>query len=193
MMPANTLSTAVVPGEYLAPDGRGLTPLEDRELGGIAHQDPSQGLMVKEWRAWIEASGDIKVQPVDLSQPALLITTGAVGSNYISLAFDRNMRVVVAWRRTNIVYLYWYDSTIEAYRTTEFAGARTPRLTHDDKRVRAADSSDVLLFYLKDTKLCMRMQRDRYGVEYELANVELDHALYRVGMSNKNRLQIEVR
>lgn len=193
MMPENLLSTTPVPGEFLAPDGRGFTPLEDRELGGVAHQDPSQGLMLKEWRAWIDAAGNIYVQPVDGSQPALLITTGAVGSDYISLSFDRNMRVVVAWRRVNIVYLYWYDSLIEAYRTSELSGIRTPRLTHDDKRERAGNSSDVLFFYLKDTKLCMRMQRDRYGVEYELANVEFDHALYRVGMSNKNRLQIEVR
>jgi len=193
MMPGNTLSTTPVPGEFLAPDGRGFTPLEDRELGGVAHQDPSQGLMFKEWRAWIDDLGAIRVQPLDLSQPALLITTGAVGSTYISLAFDRNMRVTVAWRKVNTVYLYWYDSLIEAYRTSEFSGIRTPRLTHDDKRQRAGSSSDVLFFYLRDTHLCMRMQRDRYTIEYVLGTVELTHSLYRVGMTNKQRIQIEVR
>lgn len=193
MIPDMVLSSEPVVGGFLFPDNRLFNTYEDWELAGIAHQDPSQGLEVKVWRAWLDRdNANIYVQPADLSQPALFIAN-APESSFISLAFDGNMRVAVAWRIRNTMYFYWYDGQLNRYVTTTYTGARSPRLAMDDKRRMAGTWQDVLLFYIRDNQLCMRIQRERYEIEHILTPVSQHHNLFRVGMSTKNRLQIEIR
>ena len=48
-MPANVLSTVPHPDDYLPPIDKDRGLLEDWEMGGIALNDPSQGLRVQEW------------------------------------------------------------------------------------------------------------------------------------------------
>lgn len=179
--------------EFLTPDNRGFDPFEDWERGGIAHQDPSQGIDLKDWRAWKDrASGWILVQPVDLSQPPIQVHQEP-NATFISLAFDRNMRLVVAWRVVNTSYLYWFEPITNTYTITSYPSTHSPRLSHDDKRERASQWSDVLFFYIRAGQLCVRTQRDRYEIETILAEVGDDVILYRVGMNTKLRMQLELR
>lgn len=190
MMPDNALSDPVPAGVIFPPDDRPFSPRQDFDLGGVAHQDPSQGLMVKVWKAWIDSAFRIWVQPEDQSQPAIFVAT-APNAVYISLAFDRNARMTVAWRQGSTVYLYWFDTVTNQFITSMFPGARSPRLTHDDKRPEAALSSDVLLFYIQNDVLYVRNQRDRYTVAHELGPVPRNANLTRVGMASNLRLAIE--
>lgn len=132
------------------------------------------------------------VGPVDESFPAIVGYPDAFGATWISLAFDQNMRYILAWQMPGgQVFLYWYDSAIEDYALTSWFG-RTPRLTLDDKRPEASGWSDVILFYIEGTTLKMRVQRDRFTIAYNMGEVGLNARLGRVGMAENLRLQVEV-
>lgn len=189
MMPGNVLSSEPMPSTFLPPDDRAFDLHRDFEYGGIAHQDPSQGLMYQVWTCWVVESGAIQIQPENGSQPAILVAT-VPGAEYISLAFDRNMNVAVAWVVGGVASLRWFDSTVEEFVTTEYPGISCPRLTHDDKREGAGSWSDVIFAYLRDGRLCTRQQRDRYEIEYQHEEVQRD--LIKLGMATGLRLQFEV-
>lgn len=190
MMPDNLPSTTPIVGDYLPPDSRPFQSNVDYELGGVAIQDPSQGLMYQVWKAAMVGPN------ITLTAETTLATTvlrSAPGATYLSLAFDRNMRPSVAYVIGESVFLYWYDTVTNTYVTTSIPNARTPRLTHDDKRPEASSWSDVVLFYVRDNRIYVRNQRDRYLVEYDFAPIEAGASLLRVGMTNKLRLQVEYR
>lgn len=192
MIPNGIFSETPVYAPFLYPDNRPWLTWEDWEMGGIAHQDPSQGLLYQPWKAWYTEEGELFVQPqVTLTEPLLIMTQPR--ASYIGLTFDRSMNLCVTWRILNVVYLYWYDTSTEQYVTSAFTGGRSPRVVHDDKRQGASNWDDILLFYLKEDKLCMRRQRDRYNTELIMGTVSPELNLYRAGMTVNNRLQLELR
>lgn len=178
-------------GEFLYPDSLPYTPFEDYEYGGVAHQDPSKGLMVKVWKA-SKVDGWIEVVPVDGSQPPIRFVQVPETANYVSMAFDRNMRVALSWHAGGTSFLFWYNSLTDEYTTTTFPGCFSPRLAHDDKRDLQNALSDVVFVYLRDETLYVRNQRERYGVEHVLGPVPVGYYLRRVGMNNRYRLQFEL-
>lgn len=188
MLPLNQLSTEPVVADFLYPDNRPFNTREDWELGGIAHQDPSQGLRVQAWRCWWEA-GAIYIVGEDYSTEPIKVVDTA-GATYVSLAFDHNMRVTVAWMWQGYMYLYWYNSQVSDYVTDVFPG-NCPRLSHDDKRPTQVAISDVVFFYLYQGYLCCRNQRERYLVEHRLGPVPPKVALLRTGMTTNYRMRIE--
>lgn len=192
MLPENKLSTSPALQDFLPPADRPTTLREDLEMGGIAHQDPSRGLMYQVWRAWLEQDGWIHVQPENKSRPAIRVVS-APGALYVSLAFDRNMRMVVAWQRGAVIFLHYFDTISGGYITTNFTGCRSPRLTHDDKRDAAGGWSDVIFMYAKGTKVCVRNQRERYGVEHELGDILPTQQLAVIGMTKGYRVRVDFR
>jgi hypothetical protein len=103
------------------------------------------------------------------------------------------MRPVVAYIVGALCYLYWYDTTVDAFVTTQLGVARSPRVTHDDKRLRAEQTADVLVAYIKNDTLCYRQQRDRYTVERVLATgIPDDVDLLQAGMTDKFRIEFYV-
>ena len=63
----------------------------------------------------------------------------------------------------------------------------------DDKRqsATAQGNNDIILAYVRAGKLYYRQQRDRYEVEYLLAEEIPAKVLTRIGMSKNYRLQFE--
>ena len=58
-------SSVAVPAYFLRPDERAREEnglLVDYEYGGAAIQDPSQGLLVKVWKLWVEGE-DVRIAP----------------------------------------------------------------------------------------------------------------------------------
>lgn len=187
-LPNDALSTDPVRAPFIYPDSKPFNTREDWELGGVANGDPSQTISFQPWRVWFE-EGALWIEPENKSHPPEKVVETA-GAIYVSLSFDRNARAVVAWMWQGYMYLYWYDSQRGGFVTDVFPGA-CPRLCHDDKRVSQVSSSDVLFFYLYQGNLCVRYQRDRYGVEHVLGPVPPKVALLRVGMGTNLRVQIE--
>lgn len=188
MVPNKQLSTNPVPGTLLFPDNKDWSPLVDWEYGGVALGDASQGLTLHAWSAAVTPSG-ISIGS-DTVAPVEWLTIGGVTE--VALAFDQNMNPAVAYVTSDGAFLRYYNTSISGYTTMQLEdGAVTPRLTLDDKRQLTLASSDIILLYLVGDTLFFRAQRDRFAVAYNLGIVD-GSGLRRVGMSDQNRLQIEV-
>jgi hypothetical protein len=191
-IPGDALSTPALPSRLLTPDdvGRPLRT-EDYELGGIALSDPTQGLQVQNWRARL-VGDEIRISPAPYDVETVLITD--TGITELSLAFDQNMKPVLAYMAQNQAKLWWYDSLAGEQVTTILpAGVRSPYLAMDDKRDFANGSNDVILAYIIGNRLCTRQQRDRYNIEttrkWFVGNAV---SIRRMGMSAGLRLQFEL-
>lgn len=188
MLPDHTLSTDPHGGAFLSPRGnRGDSDLLiDYERGGDDIGDASAGLLTKDW------TGEVIGDDVVLSATGVAPTTVLTVPNIIefSFTFDQQMRVFVAYVLADLsVHFYWYDSTLPGYTTTTLtAGSTSPRCSLDDKRPLQAQTSDIILAYVRGGKLYYREQRDRYDTEYELATVP-SQLLSQCGMSDVNRFQ----
>ena len=142
------------------------------------------------WRAQIV--NDSKIVLDAESVPQFTIITGN-NITEVSFSFDRNMNPAIAYVEDGTAKLYWYDSALPGMTTSIFPGIVTPRLSHDDKRDLQSAISDVIFAYMKSGNLYMRMQRDRYSVEYLLAEDIDSPGLIKIGMSRQNRFQFMFR
>ena len=170
-------------------DGRTI----DYEQGGIALNDPSQGLQVQSWRARL-VGNEIKVGPDPYTSETTVITGS--GITQISLAFDQNMNPAIAYVQAGVTKLYWYSTALEEMTTTTFAAdVRSPFVCMDDKRDAATtmNINDVLLFYVRTNRLCYRQQRDSYNTERTLAWFDgTAVTINKVGMNVGLRMQVEL-
>ncbi|WP_444956796.1 hypothetical protein [Microbulbifer sp. ZKSA002] len=187
MIPDRQLSSAVVGAPFIGGAALPARDITDYEMGGIAIQDPSEGLDYQIWRARILNDGTeivLDAREVD----AYTIITGT-DITEVSLAFDQNMYPVIAYVESGTAKLYWFDSSIGSLTTTTWPGIVTPRLTLDDTRPLQSSVSDVIFAYLSGGDLCYRQQRDRYQTEYLLQENVNSDGLIKVGMNRKFRLQ----
>lgn len=194
MIPEQRLSTETIPGSYLYPDDQEITDVQDWEMGGIAIQDPSQGLQYQAWVSrYISSTGELSLIPVQEGSPTVILNkTGIIQHSF---SFDQNMRWVLAYTLdSGTVELVWYDSTVEGYVTTPYTnGELYPRLALDDKRKYQVSASDVIFAYVKNGGLYFRAQRDRYLIEYPLIQSEFsDLELINMGMHDTLRLQFSL-
>lgn len=178
MLPDGELSTSSVFAAFLVPNR--VDELIDYEWGGIDLYDTSQGLQAKLWTCFYE-NGIIKVKADQVIYE--LITVANVTA--LSFAFDLNMRPVVTYVVNLEVFLWWYDTAAAEHVTTSFgAGIITPQLSLDDHRSIYSANADVIFAYIKAEQLCIRLQRDRYQIEYELGAGQI---IIQIGMMTNNR------
>jgi len=187
-LPDNLLSSSQVIGNFLAPDTIDRTLLRDYERGGIAVSDGSQGLLVQDWTLQY-TSPDMILSDEAGNDTVLFSFTGITE---VGLAFTQNMSVFVTYVMNDRAWYYWYDPTAMEMRHVQMeAGVTSPRCCLDDKRPSQSSVSDIILAYVKDKKLYMRIQRDRYEVEYILAS-GMVRLLNRVGMGDNLRLHFQL-
>lgn len=190
MLPDPHLNFNAPVSEFLAPDNQiRCDLLRDQEMGALAVNDPTGGLMQAVWEGWLDGQ-TLRVRPLpDGTITDVLTVAGTVTE--LSLAFDSNMRPHFAFVEDGDTKLYWYNTGSGHNETLTLAGATSPRLCLDDKRDRESASRDILLFYLRSGSLYCRQQRDRYEIEHFL----IDTAAVRigqVGMAKGSRVQIEL-
>ena len=162
-LPDNILSSTSVYAPFLDPHQRSLRdPLVDYERGGVALQDPSQGLNVRNWRAFITEEG-IWLQSRQAETPVLFLEGEEI--NQVSLAFGNNMHPVIVYRQLEVVKMSWFDSAIQARVITEYPEILVGAVTLDDIREGLEDTSDILFIYIRDEAIFYRQQRDRFGIE----------------------------
>lgn len=193
-LPGDRLPNTAPPAPLLSPDSLGRQArIIDYERGGIALNDPSQGLDVQDWQARL-VGNEIRVSPAPYTTETVVVTEA--GITELSLAFDQNMAPNIAYMALGQAKLYWYDTTLGAQTTTILdADVRSPFLTLDDKRPFATTigSNDVLLFYIRSNRLCYREQRDRYNNEVTLAWFEGSAVtISKAGMNSANAMQVEL-
>lgn len=188
MIPNNSLSSLPIVAPYLEKYSDPKAPLVDYEMGGVALSDPSQGLRVKVWTAYVEDNNVlIKADDID---PVVLFSASNITE--ISLAFDQNMHPAIAYMHGGASFLWWHDATIPG-NTTIALGTETkfPKITLDDKRPEAIPQSDIILAYIKNNNLYFRAQRDRFLDEY-LLKEDVNGRLLTIGMAVNNRLKFKL-
>jgi hypothetical protein len=190
-IPNNALSDVARTARLLTPDELRAIGTIDYERGGVALNDPSQGSQVANWRARL-VGDDVMVGIEPYTTETLMFTEAGISE--ISLAFDQSMNPTIAYTAMGVAKLWWYDASVPGRVTTTFpSGCLSLFLTLDDKRQGQNATSDVLLFYMRASKLCFRQQRDRFATERVLRWIKGSAAtIKRVGMSAGNRIQIEL-
>ena len=189
-LPDNPLTlTEYIP--YIEPDDLPFKRLVSHERGGIALNDPSQGLNVQNWR--LESDGSMVRLFSEFGSPIELFPDS--GIRQLSLTFDQNMRTVIAVEYiSGGIDLIWYDALAASEETTFFPDIRTPVVSLDDKRESQSGTSDVIFGYVRnsDNMLCYRQQRERFMVENELVQLAPRSRLRNLGMTEQMRMQFEV-
>lgn len=191
------VSSILFAAHFLPPDDVDTGLLVAKELGGVALNDPTEGLRVQEWTLrYLKGSKEFSISAPNTPDTVVHTATGDVSE--IDLAFDQNMNPFIAYVEDGDAKYYWWDTAADEYAVTLLpAGSLTPRCCIDDKRDFAAGSqvSDVILCYVDAGGLYKRWERDRYSVTYTVDNpflhpvYELPATLKRVGMNKVNRLQ----
>lgn len=156
--------------------------------GGLALQDPSQGITGQVWRARILNNTQILLSAPNYLEQVLQEGTAITD---ISIAFDQNMNLHYCWVDQGTTRLRWYDTTIGEMTTTSFGtGIVTPKLDMDDKRDFNTAGSDIIFAYVRSGALYYRQQRDRFETE-RLLDSGPWVGLERIGMGTGYRMQFE--
>ena len=191
MLPGNVASTFPVTGRFQSPDNERTSALIDQEYGGIALNDASQGLRRQIWTLSYQNNIDLVLQP-QVGPSVVAFSASEVAE--LALAFDQNMRPIIAYRQGETVFLRWWDSLASAFTVTNFGTLRSPRLCMDDKRESQRTDSDVIFAYITTAgALCYRQQRDRYETQRVLrSGLDASTRIKSIGMTKNWRLQFEL-
>lgn len=159
------LSIVPYPGPWSARMRDHRNPLVDYEVGGIAINDPSQGLGGYDWTAEYDlADGWVYVWREDQGKASKVGVLQRPGIIRIGLAFDQNMRVHLCWTDSVGTFLWRYSADTGEMVAVQVAGASSPCITMDDHRPERVSDSDIILSYISGTQLCFRVQRELYEV-----------------------------
>lgn len=194
MMPIKSVTPVI--GKLYAPDNMPKRPTIDYELGGVGLQNPIEGLEFQTWRCWFDRDNSaVMVESPNTPPTKIFDQDGIV---WLSFAFDQNMRWSAVYTLNDgLSYLRWYNSLIGDYDITELdEGVVTPFLSLDDKRYLQVNSgrSDIILAYIQNQSVIIRVQRERFQTPHIWQeNIPKDWIIRNFGMSNKLRLQMEIR
>lgn len=187
MIPGNIFTPIPVVSNFQPPYDLPYQPLTQHVLGGLAIGNPSLGRQYKIWT--INYNGvSITVKPID---GVIAFTLIAANVESVSLAFDNNMGLVIAWKlTTGGANLYYFDTVTSQYITRFFASITSCRVCVDDARDFYTSQSDVIFSYTLGTNLYWRQQRDRYDIQYLISPTT--KMLRKVAPNMGNRLQFQL-
>lgn len=198
MIKSDLFSPAVDSGvDLLSPDNfsSSINTVE-REKGGVAISDPSQGINIHDWQSsYTPSTGTIYLTNLNTSV-VYTILTGVMSIAQLSFAFDSNMRPNLGYKLVDgTSKIYYYDSVTEDFITVTLpTGAGAPKLCHDDKRdeMVVLNVTDVLVFYMLDDVLYYLLQRERFATPHQVATLTPGTVLDKVGMSNDLRILAQI-
>lgn len=173
MFPNNRLSTHAAFAPWREPVRGAGDLLVDYEVGGIAINDGSLGLNVKQWECRavrVDTFGDpqwsVDVR-ADGGWVQLFLQDDQI--HEVSLAFDGNMSPIIAYRDDSGSYIRWFDHAESDFALIALpAGTQTPRCCIDEKRPALSAISDAVVAYVRDGALYFRLLRERFELEHVL-------------------------
>lgn len=187
-LPNNIITVTPVYAPFLEPlQSWPYTPLEEKVLGGTAIGNGQAGRMVQNWFITY-ASGVINVFP-EAGMPQFSMAVAGVQT--VSLAFDPNMNVAIAYQTSVGANLYYYNTLIAGYSTMIISGATSCRACVDDPRLFDTGGSDVIFSYVLTSSLYYRVQRERYLVEHGVGPA-VKSVLTKTGFTTAQRMQFEL-
>lgn len=191
MLPGDgNFSSTASRAPYYEPDNlSGFTRQVDYERGGVALHDLSRGLLYQNWKLAYDRVSKEVVLTNESGFRWVMFTS--LGLTQLAIAFDLSMTPYVAYTEKGATWMRWVMAD-GSHEKMVIPGATQPRLTLDDRRLGNEGDADVLLFYLKGTQICMRVQREGFLDEHIMANDVDGTRLGRVGMTTGMRVQVEV-
>lgn len=199
-IPQGQLSSIVVEGAYLSPEGGAYQKLSDIERGPVAVEDTSGGLIYQDWvMTWDGGTGDFTLTPQTSGTPSVPYNTANVSR--FTFTFDQNARVYIAWEDTGGTSWFWWYDTLAGMKVTTnlntlYGGAvYGPRCHMDDRRSTQYANNDILLFYTMDSatsgyELFMGIQRERFQTKNSLIDEIPYKNVQKCGMHNGLRLKL---
>lgn len=189
--------TAATSAAYLLPDSVETgSLLIEREDGGLAISDPSLGISGYSWICTYTPLGGIITLTNEDTAVSVPILSGIANLVSLSFAFDSNMRYAVGYTdNVGVSSLRFYDSLTESYTTLVLpAGTINLRLCHDDKRptMVVSNVTDILCFYVRDSGVYYRLQRERYQTEHRVATVTPGTTIAKVGMTSNLTIRAKI-
>ena len=179
-------SLTSLPMPFLPPGDESYDPLVEATTGGTALGSGTAGRQVQRWTASYEL-GKISVSD---ETGFIALQLPVAGVLAVSLAFNNNMDVAIAYQKATGSYLYYYDTISASYQTFQVLGTDSCRTGVDDPRLFNNAASDVIFAYTKLGVLYYRQQRDRYLVEYTVGPAK--GILKRVGPNVGYRFQFHL-
>ena len=143
------------------------------------------------WELYYDAS-NIKLKSLTTNKTYSI--KAVTGVEKLSFSFTLNMVLTYVYLKDKRTYLNYYDTTSQKNVEVVFDNMDHPKLVYDDMRGSQTNNSDVVFVYVNTytNKLCCRLQRDRYTIEYELTSLQKNVRLVRVGMSTALRLKFKL-
>lgn len=189
MIPNNKITTEYVEGEWLYDNYE--EDLLYKHPGGRDLQNLTEEYTYQMWEMYYE-NNIIKLKALTSNKVYELKTV--LNVTELSFCFTLNMTIAYLYKVGDIVYLNYYDTITQKYIEETFMNMNHAKLILDDSRITQTSSSDVIFFYINNitNKLCCRLLRDRYTIEYELQSVLKHTRLVRVGMANNLRLKFKL-
>ena len=163
--------------------------VESYTLGGATIGESKTDLNTHTWYGYLDGKA-IKIKRVDLNDEHTILE--AENITELDFTFDQNMRPVVTYVSNNKPYIYIYD----ANKFTSIAldeRFKYPKVELDNKILKSLPSSDVILGYTYEGKLCYRMQRDRFLIEYVVGQNKLKTILQKIGITTDGRFAFQWR
>jgi len=165
--------------------------LIDYENGGPVLNNSESSSNDFEWRCYYE-DGVVLIDREGVEPFAFF---SAPDITLVSLAFDQAMQPHVAYVEAGVAKFRYWDTLAGAYATLTLSDARDPRCCSDEKHIELSTNRDLILTYLRSSTLYVRLQRDRYSVEYaKVANedhepITTSTRLLQFGRNTGSRLQ----
>ena len=178
MFPNNEPSSQPIVAEFFTPMRN--DPLIDFEFGGTALQNASEGLSQTLWKCSYE-DGSIKLSHDGQVQSVLNVENVTA----LSLGFDLSMRPIIAYLANEHCYLWWHDTSVSKQIITDLGNEITfPQLSLDERRLVQSSNADVILTYIRNNKMYMRLQRERFQTEYKITSAK---RLIQIGSMKNSR------
>lgn len=125
-------------------------------------------------------------------EPALLFAdSGTIDE--LTLTFDQLGNPIVFYTLNGEIKIYWFNPVLEQYELKKLTTGFNVICNFDIQDDAGVTYSDAMLFYVRDDKIYMRIQRDRFETEYLTPITEQGLSIKSCGMGVNNRFQVVYR
>lgn len=176
--------------EFVPPYNQHFDIMRPKAVGGKALKDTSEPVDKYVWDMYVVDDTKVFIGK-DLSHELLFTADNPI--TWISFCFDVNMNPTVTYTSGGKSYLYFFDTSLDDVNTIELADAHTPNVILDETRQFNINNATILLAYLKQGKLMLRFQHERFKKEYDLYTPKRNKMLWRLGKTNSRRVGFYLR
>ncbi|AIK67608.1 hypothetical protein ABTNL_47 [Pseudomonas phage vB_PaeP_PPA-ABTNL] len=173
-----------------ARDRRDINDRNDYVDGGIAIQDPSQGLLYQEWHAELLEDG-IYLTP-EKDRVTTRIGPGInEGVASMAVTFDQNMNYIVVYSKQGEGFIDFFDSAIEERNVMNIGPVDYIKADLDDRRPEGSAWAQVLVCYTRQGNFYIRASSTRFTEEELIIGTgKVTRPIVKCGMAANWRFQV---